>query len=113
MPENSLKDTKLSQQEQVLLAEVYVPAFVQKCAELGHPLNDEASVHEALETAALVKYALANKEKSTIKQANASLKAILGFDKAEAVDARAEATTKTASALGANPKVRAALANRK
>ena len=109
--EAALADTKLSQEHQVLLSELYVPAFAQKCAALGYPLNDEASLHEMLETAALVKMALANKDQSVVKQANASLKAIMGLDKAEAREARVEATTKTASALGNNPKVRAAVAS--
>lgn len=108
--EAALADDKLSREHQVLLAEVYVPAFAQKCAALGYPIGDEASLHEMLETAALVKMALSGKDQSVVKQANASLKAVLGLDRAEAREARTEATVKTASALGSNPRVRAAVA---
>jgi hypothetical protein len=102
-------DNELSKEQQVLLAELYVPAFVQKCAELGHKITDEASLQESLEGAALVKYALASKSQSLVKQANASLKALLGLDKAEERAAVEKRHEKTASALGENPNVRAAV----
>jgi ATP phosphoribosyltransferase regulatory subunit HisZ len=106
----AMADTKLSNEQQVLLRELYVPAFVQKCAELGLPINDEAALNEAMETAALVKLALANKNQSVVKQANASLKTMLGLHEVEAKEAKTATQVKQASSLGANPRVREAVA---
>ena len=106
----ALADNQLSQEQQTLLTELYVPAFVQKCAELGFAINDEASLHEAMETAALVKLALANKNQSVIKQANASLKSLMGLNEVEAEEAKTAAQVKVSTDLGANPRVRQALA---
>lgn len=92
-----------------LFQQVYVPAFIQKCAELGTPIGDEASLHEALETAAMVKVALSQQTQSLMKTANLQLKSALGVDVAEAQQAEQIGLKQAAYQASANPAVRQAL----
>lgn len=69
---------EMTEQEQVLFNEVYLPTFIAKCASLNVPINDQDSLNDALETTALVKQTLQSQESNVIKSAALSLKKALG-----------------------------------
>lgn len=75
------------QAQQVLYTKVYVPAFLQKCAELGLPISTREEAAIALENAALVRHACDKLNKSAtqgvLKQANSILRNAVGAPKKE------------------------------
>ena len=87
---------QMSAEESVLYQQVYLPAYIQKCAERGIQFADEGDLTAALESTALAKMAMARSQGSQIKQANANLKKLLGVDVAEQ-QAQAEQSIKTAA----------------
>ena len=89
----------ITQAHAVFEREVYVPAFVEKCAELGVNLSDEESLIAALDTVRHVKTAMAAQSVDLVKQAHSDLRAAVGEPRPEEIDAErkaAEAATKTA-----------------
>jgi len=99
----------ITAQEAVLFHNVYAPAFVEKCAELGMTFDSPAALDEALETAALVQVALGRQSGGVVKQANLALKRSLGFDVAEAAMAEEGAIKQAAAAVSQHPDIRSAL----
>jgi hypothetical protein len=97
-------------QEEVLFKEVYLPAFMSKCAELGINFPDGESVQDALETTALVKQMSQAQDSNVIKQANASLKAALGVDKMEAAQKHEDLTKQATEVAARDQSIREAVA---
>jgi len=95
-------------QEEVLFNEVYLPAFMSKCAELGINFPDGESVNDALETTAIIKQMSQIQSGNAIKQANAQLKASLGIDKVEAAQAQEEHNKQAAMEVAKGQQVREA-----
>jgi hypothetical protein len=105
------KTAEMSPEETVIYRDVYMPAFIDKCASLGLTFPDQDSLDAALETTALIKMSLAQNQGSAIKKANLALKEALGIPLAMPVQARDEAVAKSAAeSLAQRPQVREALA---
>lgn len=102
------KSAEMTPEEVVLYKHVYVPVFIEKCASRGVRLTQE-DLGTALETTALVKSAMAQKQGSQIKTANANLKKILGVEPIEAAQKAQAKTASLAKQLGQNPEVRQAV----
>ena len=66
------------QAQEVLTQNVYVPAFIEKCAERGVQFNSEEELIQALETVALLKQSQAQQSGSLIKSAHDDLCAAMG-----------------------------------
>lgn len=103
-------ETETTPQEEVLFKEVYLPAFMSKCAELGINFPDGDSVQDALETTALVKQLSQEQNSNVIKQANASLKAALGIDKMEAAKQSEDMAKQAAETASRDQSIREAVA---
>jgi len=103
------KQADILNEQAILFHNVYVPAFVEKCAELGVPLDSQESLNEALETAALVQVSLNKQSGSVIKHANAQLKRSLGVDVAEKAAVKDQQLKTAAAAASMSPQVRKAL----
>ena len=95
----------LSPEQDVLFKEVYLPAFVKKCAYNGLAIHDEAGLQEALQTAAMVDMALQRTQTSSIKTASASLKSALGLDVEEQQTKQAQAKQAAVASVAKNPAV--------
>ena len=98
-------DNMMKSQE-VLFEQVYLPIFVEKCAEKGIVFNSEEDLHSALESAAILKLAKVQSEQgsaSVIKQASAALRKASGMPDQDVVEKSA--------ALLANEDVKNAVAN--
>ena len=75
----------------VLFDEVYLPSFVDKCAQLGVALPDMESVQAAIETTVMLKSAEAVEEASLVKGAAADFRSALGIRSPEDEKAAEEA----------------------
>jgi hypothetical protein len=100
---------KMSAEEEALFANVYVPAFAEKCAQLGVNVSDEDTLQDALETTAYVKQSLQQSTSGNIKAAKAQLKQALGVDLREAKEAQDGRIRAAAQRLCADVKTRQAL----
>ena len=100
---------KLSEHDAVMWDRVYVPAFVKRCSAHGINIPDKESLHEALETTALVLSHAQEKQGDVIKSANASLKRALGVEKKEAALNEHQDRLKHAFELGRDPEIRNAI----
>lgn len=100
------KRATMTPEEQTLYQNVFIPAFVEKCASRGITFPDDESLDSALETTALVKNFLSSKQANHIKSANLKLKAALGLP----IEKEGEDATKSAAFNAAqDPSVRAAI----
>jgi hypothetical protein len=101
---------EMTQEEAVLFQQVYLPAFIQKCASLGVAFPDEETLKAGLETTALLKHTLSQQQGNVVKQANLALKEALGIPVTmPAKAAEAVATKEAAGAVVLDPNVRQAL----
>lgn len=95
---------KLAAAQQAVYGNVFIPAFLEKCAELGRPINTAEERDQMLDIAAQVDAKLAQNNGSSIKKAHA---AVCGTP---ANAAKAAASVKTAaSKMLKNDTVRSAL----
>jgi hypothetical protein len=93
----------------VLVQDVYVPALVEKCAELGIQLPDEESLTAALETISMLKSAEAAKDRGLVKAAHSAIRAATGAQTPEQEAVTAEQEKKAADVAGQD-RIRQALA---
>lgn len=100
---------QMTGEQATLYREVYVPAFLDKCAELGVAINDTETLDSALEMTALVKQTLQKSGSNHIKQANAALKQALGLHTQERVDRNEDRIKAAAAQLGNVQEIREAL----
>lgn len=98
---------ELTQEESQLYREVYVPAFIEKCAERGITFPDGETLDEGLETVAHLKSAMLNDQGNQVKQANAALRQALGLPSRQ-MEAKAAQTKKASSELSKVPALKAA-----
>jgi hypothetical protein len=89
---------------------VYVPAFLEKCAERGHEIASEEDLQGLLEISAAYKMRSAGTTRSTIKEASAALKKATGLDQVEAAERQEMQIKQSAERFGKNEAIRAALA---
>jgi len=101
-----MSQEQMTQEEAALLQNLYVPAFVEKCAELGREIPDEETLDHAMQLTARVKQAVQEKGSNTIKQANLDLMQATGADVAEAEEAKDTAVKAAARKIGADPNYR-------
>ena len=100
---------EMTPEQAVLFNSVYLPAFTEKCAELGLSISDEESLSDALEIAACVKMANESNSGSLLKEAKEDLKKHLGLHEFEQKQAGEVQLQKTASGAAQAPETRAAL----
>lgn len=93
----------------VLMQDVYVPAFVEKCAELQLQIPDDDHLIKALETVSELKKAEAAKSTDLVKDAHAALRVASGAPTPEQEEAKAE-QAKEAAAVAGQDRIRGALA---
>jgi len=94
--------------QRVLFEDVYLPAFVEKCAQHGVTFPDEESVQAALESVTMLKGAEASEQSSIAKSAAADLRSALGIPTPEDPEAAVAAHEKAAS-VARGDRVRAAI----
>jgi hypothetical protein len=104
-----MDNEQATQEQQVVFQEVYVPVFIEKCAERGLTFPNEQALHEGLETVALVHRALDSQQGSVIKSANHELKKSLGLDVHEAQESQASSIKQAAAGFSASPALREAI----
>lgn len=95
-----------------LFEEVYLPAFISKCASHGLTFSDQDSLTSALESVAMLKTAEANQKTSIAKSAAADLRTALGVPQPEqlaAAQQKKAEQTKQAAATVENDRVRKAI----
>lgn len=111
MPDNKeTKEANMSNHEQVLFENVFLPAFVEKCASAGIELPDSESVKAALDIAAMVKEHTQKTAGSTIKKAAVGLRSAMGIKPEPKNDVAGDKRVKEAGvALSQVPEIRAAL----
>ena len=78
--------------------DVYTPAFVEKCAELGVTFPDEDSLGAALDTVRHIKTASAQQSVDLTKSAHSDLMAAMGLARPEETVAEEQRTEKAAEA---------------
>jgi len=100
---------QMTGEQALLYREVYIPAFVEKCGELGVEISDPETLNDALETTSLVKQTLQKQGTNRIKQANLTLKQALGVQEQEAVENNDERVKEAAAHLGRVQEIREAL----
>jgi hypothetical protein len=98
---------ELTQEESQLYAEVYVPAFIEKCAERGITFPDGETLDEGLETVAHLKAAMLSDQGNQVKRANAAVRQAMGLP-SRAAEARVAQTKQASSALSQVPALKAA-----
>ena len=92
----------------VLFEDVYLPAFVEKCAALGLSFNDQASLQSALESVAMLKSAETTETVDLTKSAAADLRSAMGVPQPEDTQRAAE-EQKQAAAQAQSDRVRGAI----
>jgi hypothetical protein len=100
---------QMTEEQATLYREVYVPAFLDKCAELGVDIHDPETLESALETTALVKQTLQKSGSNQIKQENAALKQALGIHVQDKVEHNTNRIKAAAAHLGNIKEIREAL----
>ena len=104
-----MANEEMTQEEAVLFQQVYLPAFLQKCAEIGINIPDEGTLGAALKTTALIKDYIAKSAGNQIKSAAANLEKVLGVAP-EATQESTEGIKSAAFKMAQDPKIRAAIA---
>jgi hypothetical protein len=94
--------------QQTLFTEVYLPAFVEKCAEHGLKLQDESSLQSALESVAMLKTAEAGSQSGLAEAAAADLRSTFGVPQPAETKAD-EDSKKQAAETAKNEKIRGAI----
>jgi len=94
----------------VLFEEVYLPAFAEKCAELGIQFTDGESVTAALETVSMLKQSSQTQSVNLVKVAHAALCEQTGTQTPEQRKA-AEMQTEKAANVASADRIKQALAS--
>ena len=89
---------------------IYVPAFLEKCAERGHEITSEEDLQGLLEISAAYKMKSEGTKRSVIKEASAALKRATGLDQVEEQERKAEQIKQATARFAGNEGIRAALA---
>jgi hypothetical protein len=100
---------EMTPEEAVLYQRVYLPAYIEKSASNGYSFADQGDLMAALEISAMAKMAIASRQGSQIKQANLSLKRVLGFEGVERAQQHEEAVKTAAASISRDPEARAAI----
>jgi hypothetical protein len=82
---------------QTLTSDVYLPAFVEKCAAAGLQFPDADSLNAALESVAMLKAAEAAESTDMTKQARADLGSLLGEEEVVATEDEIQKSASLAS----------------
>ena len=106
------KQAELNEEQAQMLSEVYLPAFLEKCAERGVEITSDEDLHDLLNISANVKMLKEGSKRSVIKEASAALMKSTGMDKVEAQEKQAENLQKSAAKFSQNSKIREMLAAR-
>jgi hypothetical protein len=105
---NEAQDPAVAAME-AITRDVYLPAFVEKCASAGLQFPDESSLNAALESVAMLKAAEAEEATDLTKAARADLGSLLG-ETAAPQPAITEDDMQKAAAVAGNENVRSAFA---
>jgi len=106
------KQAELNEEQAQMLSEVYLPAFLEKCAERGVEITSDEDLHDLLNISANVKMLKEGSKRSVIKEASAALMKSTGMDQVEAQEKQAENLQKSAAKFSQNSKIREMLAAR-
>ena len=106
------KQAELNEEQAQMLSEVYLPAFLEKCAERGVEITSDEALHDLLNISANVKMLKEGSKRSVIKEASAALMKSTGMDQVEAQEKQAENLQKSAAKFSQNSKIREMLAAR-
>lgn len=98
---------EMTQEEAALYTNVYVPAFIEKCAERGIQFPDEETLDQALESVAHIKSSMLAQNGNEVKQANAAIRQAVGLPE-RAVEAKAATAKKAALNLAQVPALKQA-----
>ena len=93
--------------EELLWNEVYLPAYVTKCASLGVSL-DESTIGDAIESTYLLKKYAADSRNNVVKSASYTLKRSFGMIPAAPVAREDGSVKQAAAALAQHPAIQAA-----
>jgi len=99
MSKNAQQDPTVAAME-TITRDVYLPAFVEKCASAGLQFPDESSLNAALESVAMLKAAEAAEATDLTKQARADLGRLLGEQEPQAPAITEDDMQKAASVAG-------------
>jgi hypothetical protein len=88
---------------------VYIPAFLEKCAERGHEIASEEDLQGLMEISAAYKMQSEGTKRSTIKEASAALKRATGLDQVEEQERQAMQIKESAERFGENEAIRSVL----
>lgn len=89
---------KVAEARALFEREIYAPHFAEKCAALGEPIPDDASLQVAIDIVRRIKEAAAKRSSSLAKSAHSDLAAALGLARPEEKAAAEQATEKAAEA---------------
>jgi hypothetical protein len=103
--------SEMTPQQQVLANEVYLPTFINKCAELGVNFQDEEDLQAALRATAILRSKAQSDTSSVIKQASAFLAKQTGLDVQEQQQASLQSVKAAAAKAAQSQNVRQAVAS--
>lgn len=98
---------QMTQEEAALYTNVYVPAFIEKCAERGIQFPDEDTLDQALESVAHIKSSMLAQKGQEVKQANEAIRQAVGLP-ARKVEAKAQSVKEASAALAQVPALKQA-----
>ena len=104
MPANTM-----TREQEVIYRKVYAPAYIQKSAELGAPINTEEELGQALEDSAMIQMLLDRQQGGVSKSAHVALRQALGFDARDRADRQAAAVKAAAAPAQQDEEVRQAI----
>lgn len=105
-----MDNTDMEKVQADLFQQVYLPAYIEKCAELGLNAQSPEDLQGLLEISASVDMLQQQQQHGNIKEANATLKRTLGIDKQEEQEKQAQQLRETAQRFQQNPEAKAAVA---
>jgi len=100
---------QMTKEQEVIYQKVYGPAYLQKSAELGEPLQTEADFNQALEESAMIRMLLDRRQGGIAKTAHAALKQTLGLDRVERAEKKAAQVKAAAAPVSQDNEVRTAI----
>ena len=105
-----MENQVMTPEAQQTLQSVYLPAFLEKCAERGVELTSEDDVQDMLEIAAAVRMHKEGSRRSVIKEAGAALRRRTGLDKVREKEAQAAKVAEITQRFSRDEQIRGTVA---
>jgi hypothetical protein len=103
-------EAEMTAEQMQTVNSIYVPAFLEKCAERGHEITSEEDLQGLLEISAAYKMKSEGTKRSVIKEASAALKKATGLDQVEEEEKKAELIKRAAERFLQSDAIRASMA---